>query len=53
MKIMEMSAVELSAAIKEGKYTVMDAAQAALNNIKEKEEKYHCYITVDAKGAML
>ena len=53
MEIMEMSAVELSTAIKNKKFTVMDAAQAALNNIKEKEEKYHCYITVDAKGAML
>ena len=53
MEIMEMSAVELSTAIKNRKFTVMDAAQAALNNIKEKEEKYHCYITVDAKGAML
>ena len=53
MEIMEMSAVELSTAIKNRKFTVMDAAQAALNNIKEKEEKYHCYITVDAEGAML
>lgn len=53
MKIMEMSAVELSTAIKDRKFTVMDAVRAALNNIKEKEEKYHCFITVDAEGAML
>ena len=50
--ILDMTAVELSKAIKEGKVTVREATEAALKNIKENEPKYNCYVTVDEEGAL-
>lgn len=52
MEILSYGAAELSAAIKAGKLTVMDAVQAVLERIREAEGLYHCYVTIDRDGAM-
>lgn len=52
MNLLDMTAVELAAAIKEGRTTAVEAAQASLERIEEKEELYHCYVTIDKKGAL-
>ena len=46
MEIMSLTAVELARKIKNGELTAMDAAKAALEKIKEKEESIHSYVTV-------
>ncbi len=52
MELLSLSAVELGRAIREGRTTAVEAMQAVLNQIEEKEKIYHCYVTVDAKGAL-
>lgn len=52
MNLLDMTAVELSAAIKDGKTTAVEAARASLERIEEKESLYHCYITLDKKGTL-
>ena len=52
MEILSLSAVELGAAIKEGKTTAVEAMQAVLDRIDRMEEEYHCYVTVDREGAL-
>lgn len=52
MNLLDMTAVELSAAIKDGKTTAVDAVRASLERIEEKEAFYHCYITLDMEGAL-
>lgn len=52
MKILEMTAVELGAAIKNKEVTVREAAEAVLEQIEKQEEKLHCYVTVDREGAL-
>lgn len=52
MEVLSLSAVELGKAIKEGKTTAVEAMQAVLDRIEQTEEKYHCYVTVDRKGAL-
>lgn len=52
MKILNMTALELGAAIKEKKVTVREAVEAVLARIEEKEEHYHCYVTIDREGAL-
>lgn len=52
MNLLDMTAVELSAAIKDGKTTAVDAVRASLERIEEKEALYHCYITLDREGAL-
>ncbi len=52
MNILEMSAVELSAAIKAGQLTAVDAMKAYLDRIEAVEETYHSYITIDREGAL-
>lgn len=47
-----MSALELGRAIREGRTTSTEATEAVLARIQEKEAEYHCYITVDAEGAL-
>lgn len=49
MDIIEMGAVELSAAIKNGEVTVSEALEAVLSQIKKND--YNCYVTVDEEGA--
>ena len=52
MKIIDMTAVELGAAIKNKEITVKEGVEAALDQIREKEEAYHCYVTIDEEGAL-
>ncbi len=52
MNILDMTAAELSATIKAGRTTAVDAARAMLERIEEQEGMYHCYVTVDSEGAM-
>ena len=52
MSILDLTALELSAAIKEKKYTVEDAVKAVLSRIKECDGTFNCYITVDEEGAL-
>lgn len=52
MNITVMTATQLSEAIRMGETTAVEAVEAALGRIAEEEEKYHCYVTVDADGAM-
>lgn len=52
MKVLDMTAVELSNAIKNHEVTVVEATKAALDRIAESEDKYNCYVTVDKEGAL-
>lgn len=52
MGLLELTALELSGKIKAGEATVMEAAAAVLERIKEKDSIYRCYITVDEDGLM-
>ena len=53
MRILDMTAVELAAAIKAKEVTVKDATLAVLEQIEKKEETFHCYVTVDKEGALM
>ncbi len=44
--LMSLTAVELGKKIKAGEVTAMDAAKAALDQIKEKEDSIHSFVTV-------
>ena len=52
MNILDMTAVSLGAAIKNKEVTVLEATEAVLAQIEAKESAYHCYVTVDWKGAL-
>ncbi len=52
MNILDYTAAEVSAKIKAGEATATDAAEAVLARIEEKEELYHCYVTIDKEGAL-
>ena len=53
MNLLNLTAAELAAAIKDGKATAVEAVRGSLERIEEKEELYHCYVTIDKKGALL
>ena len=52
MSILDKTAAELGAAIKNGEVTVMQAVEASLSRIEESESLYNCYVTVDREGAL-
>lgn len=52
MELLNMTAVELAAAIRNKEVTVLEATKAVLSQIEEKEDTYHCYVTVDKEGAL-
>ena len=52
MNILEYSAVELSAAVKAGKLTAMDAVKAVLARVDEVEDKINAYVTIDRDAAL-
>lgn len=52
MDLLAYSAVELSAAIKEGKTTAVEAMEAVLAKIDEKESGIHAYVTIDREAAL-
>lgn len=49
--ILQLTATELSAKIKEGCCSVREAVDAVFARIEEKEALYHCYVTLDREGA--
>ncbi len=52
MDILAYSAVELSAAIKQGKVTAVDAMEAVLSRIDERESDINAYVTMDREQAL-
>ena len=52
MDILSLSAVELGAAIREGRATAAEAMEAVLRRIEEAEGALHCYITIDRDRAL-
>ncbi len=52
MALLDMTATELAAAIKEGKTTAVDALNEVFERIEAKEDTYHCYVTIDKEGAL-
>ena len=52
MDILDMTAVQLAAKIKAGETSAVEATKAVLDQIEKKESTYHCYVTVDAEGAI-
>lgn len=52
MDILEYSAVELSAAIREGRVTATDAMEAVLARIDVREKDINAYVTIDREQAM-
>lgn len=52
MSILDMTAVELSKAIKEKKITVAEATEAALLQIEKCEPTVNAYVTIDKEGAL-
>lgn len=52
MDILSCTAVQLAAAIKAKEVTAVEAMQAVLQQIEQKEKTYHCYVTVDPERAL-
>ena len=52
MDVLKMTALQLAEEIKAGHVTAVQAAEASLAQIREKESRYHCYVTVDEEGAL-
>ncbi|MCH5249951.1 MAG: Asp-tRNA(Asn)/Glu-tRNA(Gln) amidotransferase subunit GatA [Lachnospiraceae bacterium] len=52
MSLLDMTAVELAAAIKDGKTTAVAALKEVLAQIDAKEDTYHCYVTIDKDAAL-
>lgn len=52
MDILSYGAVELAAAIKEGKVTAVQAMEAVLAKIEETESNINAYITIDKEAAL-
>ena len=50
-ELLALTAVELGRAIREGKTTAPEALEAVLGRIDEKEEQYHCYLTLEREQA--
>ncbi len=52
MSILELTAVSLGKKIQSGEVTAVEAAKAALAQIKARESLLNCYVTVDEEGAL-
>ena len=52
MDILDLSAVELSAKIKAGEVTAMEAVEAVFAQIEKSEDALNCYVTLDKEGAL-
>ena len=52
MRITDMTAVELAAAIRSGTTTAVEAAEAMLDRIEKLDQTYHCYVTVDREKTL-
>lgn len=52
MRILDLTAVELAAAIKNKEVTVQEATKAVLAQMEANEDIYNCYVTTDKEGAL-
>ena len=52
MSLLDLTAVELSKKIKAGKVTAVEAMQAVLDKIDEREDALNCYVTIDKEKAL-
>ena len=52
MNSMDWTAVELGRKIKAKEISVEQAAKDALEQIRQSEKVYNCYVTVDEEGAL-
>lgn len=52
MNITDMTATELAAAIKTGETSAVEATEAMLARIEERDALYNCYVTVDRERAL-
>lgn len=52
MRILELSALELGKRIREREISAVEATEAVLERIREKEPSIHAYVTVDEEGAL-
>lgn len=52
MRILDLTAVELAAAIKNKEVTVREATEAVLAQMEANEDIYNCYVTTDKEGAL-
>ncbi|MCM1162296.1 MAG: Asp-tRNA(Asn)/Glu-tRNA(Gln) amidotransferase subunit GatA [Roseburia sp.] len=51
MDILKLTAVQLAAKIKAKEVTVLEAVEAVLEQIEQKEKELNCYVTIDREGA--
>ncbi len=51
-ELLSLSATALGAAIREGKTTAVEAAEAVLEQIGSSEGIYHCYVTIERESAL-
>lgn len=52
MDLLDLTAVGLAKAIKEGKTTAVEAMEAVLAQIDSREEELNCYVTIDREAAL-
>lgn len=52
MSILDLTAVELGAAIKAGETTAVEAMEAVVSQIEQKEPELNCYVTFDKDAAL-
>lgn len=51
-ELLGLSAVALSTAIRSGRTTAVEAAEAVLEQIERQDKEYNCYVTVDGEDAV-
>lgn len=51
-ELLGLSAVALGTAIRSGRTTAVEAAEAVLEQIEEQDQEYNCYVTVDGENAL-
>ncbi len=51
-ELTRLTALELSKKIKAGEVTVLEATKAQISKIKERDSRYHCYVTVLEEEAL-
>ena len=52
MRLTDMTAAQLGVAIREGTVTAVEAVEAVMAVIREREETLHCFVTLDEEGAL-
>lgn len=52
MDLMKETAVELGKKIRRREISVKEATEAAMTEVEKKDEKLHCFVTVDREGAL-